>query len=207
MGYRIDDPSFYRELKWSVVNAFQQLGYIRLPVEPSELFEAHGIQTLAYQIAYDSSTSLDDLMMLCKCPSGISFTLTTNEHDCRFIACNLQEAPGRVRFTKLHEAGHLLRGHLQDSVLAEIEANLWAKYAIAPQVLIQELGLTTAEEISQRFGTSLECASNILNQHTNWLRHRHDDEAIDASILDLYARGLLLERRDEKQLKPARILQ
>lgn len=167
MGYRIDDPSFYRELKWSVVNAFQQLGYIRLPVEPSELFEAHGIQTLAYQIAYDSSTSLDDLMMLCKCPSG----------------------------------------HLQDSVLAEIEANLWAKYAIAPQVLIQELGLTTAEEISQRFGTSLECASNILNQHTNWLRHRHDDEAIDASILDLYARGLLLERRDEKQLKPARILQ
>lgn len=207
MGYRISDPSLYQELKWSVVNAFRQLGYIRLPVEPSELFEAHGIQTLAYQIAYDSSASLDDLMMLCRCPSGISFTLTTDEHDYRFIACNLQEAPGRVRFTKLHEAGHLLRGHLRDSELAEIEANFWAKYAIAPQVLIEELGLTTAEEISQHFGTSLECASNILSQHANWLRHRHDDEAIDASILELYARGLLLEGRDEKQPKPAQILQ
>lgn len=79
MGYKISDPQFYQELKWSVVNAFQQLGYIRLSVEPSELFEAHGIQTLAYQIAYDSSASFDDLMMLCKCPSGISFTLTTDE--------------------------------------------------------------------------------------------------------------------------------
>ena len=75
------------------------------------------------------------------------------------------------------------------------------------QVLIEELGLTTIEEISQRFGTSLECASNILNQHANWLRHRHDDEALDASILELYARGLLLERRDEKQADPAQILQ
>lgn len=207
MGYKISDPSFYQELKWSVVDAFRQLGYIRLPVEPSELLEAHGIQTLAYQIAYDPSTSLDDLMMLCKCPSGISFTIAANGRDFRFIGCNLQESPGRVRFTKLHEAGHLLRGHLQDSELAEIEANFWAKYAIAPPVLIEELGLTTAEEISQRFGTSLECASNILNQHANWLRHRHDDEAIDASILELYARGLLLEGRDEKQTEPAQILQ
>lgn len=132
MGYKISDPSFYQELKWSVVDAFRQLGYIRLPVEPSELLEAHGIQTLAYQIAYDPSTSLDDLMMLCKCPSGISFTIAANGRDFRFIGCNLQESPGRVRFTKLHEAGHLLRGHLQDSELAEIEANFWAKYAIAP---------------------------------------------------------------------------
>ena len=103
--------------------------------------------------------------------------------------------------------GHTMRGHLRDSELAEIEANFWAKYAIAPQVLIEELGLTTIEEMSQRFGTSLECASNILNQHANWLRHRHDDEALDASILELYARGLLLERRDEKQADPAQILQ
>ncbi len=47
-----------------------------------------------------------------------------------------------------------MRGHLRDSELAEIEANFWAKYAIAPQVIIEELGLTTIEEISA-IGTSL----------------------------------------------------
>lgn len=55
MGYRISDPSFYQELKWSVVNAFRQLGYIRLPVDPSELLDAHGIQTIPYQIAFNPS--------------------------------------------------------------------------------------------------------------------------------------------------------
>lgn len=190
-----------------MVDAFQQLGYIRLPIDPSELLDAHGIQTIPYQIAFNPSVSLDDLMTLCSCPSGISFTTSANGNDSRYIACNLQENSGRIRFTKLHEMGHTMRGHLRDSELAEIEANFWAKYAIAPQVLIEELGLTTIEEISQRFGTSLECASNILNQHANWLRHRHDDEALDASILELYARGLLLERRDEKQADPAQILQ
>ena len=103
--------------------------------------------------------------------------------------------------------GHTMRGHLRDSELVEIEANFWAKYAIAPQVLIEELGLATIEEISQRFGTSLYCASFIMNQHAFWLRHRHVDEALDASILEFYARGLLLERRDEKQADLAQILQ
>ena len=182
-----------------MVDAFQQLGYIRLPIDSSELLDAHGIQTIPYQIAFNPSVSLDDLMTLCSCPSGISFTISANGNDSRYIACNLQENSGRIRFTKLHEMGHTMRGHLRDSELAEIEANFWAKYAIAPQVLI--------EELAQRFGTSLECASNILNQHANWLRHRHDDEALDASILELYARGLLLERRDEKQADPAQILQ
>ncbi len=188
------------------MNAFQQLGYIRLPVEPSELLETHGIQTLAYQSAYDS-LSVDGLMALCKSPSGISFTLTVNGHDFRFVACNLQEPPGRVRFTKLHEAGHLLRGHLQDSELAEIEANFWAKYAIAPPVLVEELGLTTAEEIVRQFGTSAQCASNILQQHSNWLRHRQEDKAIDNSILELYRRGLLLKQREEEPANLAQIAQ
>jgi len=193
-------------LKQSVVDAFRQLGYIRLPVEPSELLEAHGIQTLAYQSAYDS-LSLDGLMALCKSPSGISFTLTANGCDLRFVACNLQESPGRVRFTKLHEAGHLLRGHLQDSELAEVEANFWAKYAIAPPVLVEELDLTTVEEIVQQFGTSAECATYILQQHSNWLRHRQDDKAIDDSILELYRRGLLLEQREEETAGLTKIAQ
>ncbi len=187
-----------------MVNAFQKLGYIRLPVEPSELMETYGIQALAYQSVYDSS-SLDDLMELCRCPSGLSFTVTENGHDLRYVACNLQETPGRVRFTKLHEIDHLLRGHLQDSELAEIDANLWAKYAIAPPVIIEELGITTADEVAQRFGTSMECASNVLSQHSNWLWHRQNDKDIDASILALYKRGLLLEQREEETANPMQL--
>ena len=198
MGFKINDPTFFHELKQSVVNTFQKLGYIKLPIDPSELLEAHGIQSLAYQVAYDSN-SVNSLPKLCKYPSGISFIITENEHTTRFIACNLQEPPGRVRFTKLHELGHVIRGHLQDSETAEIEANFFARYAIAPPVLVEKLGLTTVEEIAQRFGTSMECASYVFKQYTNWLRHQQDDKEIDDSILELYMRGLLLERKEKKQ--------
>lgn len=205
MGFIVNDPTFYQELKWSVVSAFKKLGYIKIPVDPSELFEAHGIQSLAYQSIYDSS-SLRDLVMLCRCPSGFSFTLTTRGGCQRFVACNLQESPGRVRFTKLHEAGHLLRGHVQGSETAEIEANFWAKYSIAPPVLVETLGLSSVEETARRFGISTECASHIMSQHSNWLRHRQDDKDIDDAILELYHNGLLLERRNDEQTELTQIM-
>lgn len=194
-------------MKRSVADAFQKLGYIRLPVDPSELMDAHGIQLLPYQTVYNAAASLEDLATLCRCPNGLSFTLTENGRNLRFVACNLQENPGRVRFTKLHETGHLLLEHFQDSELAETGANLWAKYAIAPPVLVKELGLTTAEEVAQHFGTSMECAANALKQHSNWLRHRRDDREIDDSILELYKRGLLLEQREEEPVDLMQIMQ
>ena len=197
MGFRIDDPSFYPELKRSVVETFSKLGYIRLPVNPSELFETFGIQCIAFQSAYDSST-IDGLSGLLLCPSGLSFTISNNGNDCQYVACNLQESSGRVRFTKLHEMGHTVRNHLQDSETAEIEANFWAKYAIAPPVLVEELGVTTQEEVVKYFGTSMECASNILKYHDNWRRYRKNDRLIDDEILNLYRRGLLLNRKDKK---------
>lgn len=189
-------------MKRNVADAFQKLGYIRLPVDPSELMDAHGIQLLPYQTVY-----LEDLATLRRCPSGLSFTLTENGRNLCFVACNLQENPGRVRFTKLHETGHLLLEHFQDSELAETGANFFAKYAIAPPVLVEELGLTTVEEIAQHFGTSMECAANALKQHSNWLRHRRDDREIDDSILELYKRGLLLKQREEEPVDLIQIMQ
>lgn len=188
-----------------MVDAFQQLGYIKLPVDPSQLMEAHGIQTLPYQIAYNPSKSWEDMATLCRCPSGLSFVLSADGQDLRFAACNLQEHPGRVRFTKLHETGHLLRGHLRDSELAEIEANLWAKYAIAPSVLIEELNITTVEEVAQCFGTSKRCAANILKLHLNWQRHRHENQEFDDKILELYWRGKLLEQKGEEAVREIKI--
>lgn len=196
MSFRIGDPSFYPELKFSVVETFSKLGYIRLPVNPSELFETFGIQCLAFQAVYDSST-VEGFSNLLFCPSGLSFTISKDNHINKYIACNLQESPGRVRFTKLHEMGHTVRNHLQDSETAEIEANFWAKYAIAPPALVEELGVTTPEEIAKYFGTSMECASNILKYHENWRRYGKNDRTIDDEILNLYRRGLLLERKDK----------
>lgn len=39
----IDDP-MYVTLKWSVVDAYRKLGFIRIPVDPVELMASAGIE-------------------------------------------------------------------------------------------------------------------------------------------------------------------
>ena len=43
------------------------------------------------------------------------------------IYYNDKKDAGRIRFTILHEIGHFVLGHLQQSDLAESEANFFAK--------------------------------------------------------------------------------
>ena len=190
-----------------MVDAFQQLGYIRLPIDPSELLDAHGIQTIPYQIAFNPSVSLDDLMTLCSCPSGISFTISANGNDSRYIACNLKKTQEEFVLPNCMKWDTPCEAISETASLPKSKRISGRNTLSRPKYSSKNSVSRPSREISQRFGTSLECASNILNQHANWLRHRHDDEALDASILELYARGLLLERRDEKQADPAQILQ
>ena len=42
----------------------------------------------------------------------------------------------RIRFTIMHEIGHIVLDHTEHSDLAESEANFFAKYALAPPPLV-----------------------------------------------------------------------
>ena len=71
----------------------------------------------------------------------------------------------------MHENGHIVLDHTEDSELAEAEAKFFAKFALAPPVLIHKLNLKTAYGIASRFKISYEAAEYALLFYKKWLQY------------------------------------
>lgn len=77
----------------------------------------------------------------------------------------------RANMTILHEIGHCVLGHNEDTDpdVAEAEANFFAKYAIAPPPLVHRISPSLPEDIQRYFCISYEAACNVLNYYYKWL--------------------------------------
>lgn len=64
----------------------------------------------------------------------------------------------RQRFTIMHEIGHIELGHKESSAFAEMCANYYAAYSLAPSPLIGLFKCEDYIDVSIRFNISYECA-------------------------------------------------
>lgn len=98
---------------------------------------------------------------------------------------NDKKGYGRINNTIMHEIGHIVLDHTEDSELAEKEVKFFAKFALAPPVLIHKLKPESPEEIADIFEISYEAASNALSYYHKWLRY-DDSEYTDYEEKILY---------------------
>lgn len=77
----------------------------------------------------------------------------------------------RQRFSIMHEIGHILLGHKQESDLARIQANYFAAYALAPSPLIHLYDIEDYIELAETFNISQECAMLCASRYNNWLQY------------------------------------
>ena len=77
----------------------------------------------------------------------------------------------RQRFSIMHEIGHILLGHKQESDLARIQANYFAAYALAPNPLIHLYDVEDYVELAEKFNISKECAMLCASRYNNWLQY------------------------------------
>ena len=75
--------------------------------------------------------------------------------------------------TILHEIGHCVLDHTGHSEHEEDEANFFAKYAIAPPVLVDKIGAECPEDIYNVFDISYEAAVYAYDYYLSWKR-RHN---------------------------------
>ena len=89
-----------------------------------------------------------------------------------YIFYNDRKNYRRCNMTILHEIGHAVLGHTEETNhdIAEAEAAFFAKYAIAPPPLVHKIQSKTAVAISEQFDISLEAAMYARDYYLKWLQ-------------------------------------
>lgn len=162
MAFRLSDNRC-EEIKKIVVDTFVRFNIRCVPISGFEIAKKLGAKV----VPYSSKTEETRRLMMLRSEDGF----TTKYDGEWYVFYNDEKGYGRTNNTLIHESGHIVLDHSQESELAEAEAKFFAKYAIAPPVLIHELGLKNAYEVYNRFDVSLEAAGYSYSYYCKWLTY------------------------------------
>lgn len=173
----------YEEIKRIVVRMFVEYGVSCVPINGFEIAYKMGVKVIPY-----SAFSPDKRWLLIKkSEDGFSVERTNGQW---FIFYNDEKDYGRMNHTIMHEIGHIVLDHSEDSELAEKEVNFFAKYALTPPVLIHKLKLDNPESISQTFEVSYEAACYAYSYYQKWLKFGGMDyTAYECQLLRLFGQA------------------
>lgn len=153
----------YEEIKRIVVDVFIEYGVSCVPVSGFELATKMGVKV----IPYSSFAFSKRLIILKKSEDGFCVEKTPGEW---YIYYNDEKDYGRINNTIMHEIGHIVLDHSEDSELAEKEVKFFAKYALVPPVLVYKLQLDDARSIADIFEVSYKAAEYALSYYRKWLQ-------------------------------------
>jgi Zn-dependent peptidase ImmA (M78 family) len=172
----------YEEIKETVVEMFEEYGVSCVPINGFEIANKMGVKVIPYsafpaRVRYlMEKYSIDGFSVLRDTGEWYIYYNDDDEHDY-----------GRINNTIMHEVAHIVLDHTEDSELAEAEVRFFAKYALAPPVLIHKLKLETAESIADIFEISFEAAGYALAYYQKWLNYGgHDYKDYEIRMLRLF---------------------
>lgn len=154
----------YEEIKRIIVNLFVKYGISCVPVSGFELATKMGVKVIPYSAIHYSKRHL----LLKKSEDGFCVEKTPGEW---FIYYNDEKDYGRINHTIMHEIGHIVLDHSEDSELAEKEVRFFAKYALVPPVLVHKFKLIDPCSIADVFDVSFEAAGYALSYYKKWLQY------------------------------------
>ena len=125
-----------------------------------------------------------------------------NEQDQEILFYNNQKPKTHIRFSILHELGHVVNGHSfafeseERAKVKEIETNFFAAQLLMPEQLIREFqrrGVTISKEfLMKTFVVSKEAAEKRLTtlRKINWNRRSFEEKQFDEGIVLKYSEFL-----------------
>lgn len=162
-GFKLSDER-YEEIKEIIVDMFETYHVSCVPISGFEIATRMGIKVVPYSALEKRIRRL----ILKKGEDGVTglncgeYTIYYNDN---------MPTYGRINNTIMHEIGHIVLGHLEESELAEAEARFFAKYALAPPPLIHKLKLTSPDEIEKIFEISYEAAYYAYDYYQKWISY------------------------------------
>lgn len=153
--------SDYEEIEECVADMYEDLGYADLPVDVFALCDLLKIKLVKYsELKPEAYACIDDL-------SKDGFMIFDYNNSCYKIYYNDDMLYERIRFTIMHEIGHIMLGHKKHSVENEQKANAFARIALAPLGMIYVLRLKDVYEVADAFDISIDFSEHVVNHYNN----------------------------------------
>lgn len=154
----------YNDICIAVLEVFRECNIHSFPFRCSTLLEHYGYKIFSYSQIQEMNSELYDI---CVRYSDDAFHDQRN----RLILYNQAMISTRIRFTLMHELGHVILKHHGESEQQESEANTFAGLILAPRMAIHYSRFRTAEDISSVFNISYEAAQCALRDYYQWYDH------------------------------------
>lgn len=157
--------SVYEYIKEEVIDLFIRYDIQCIPISGFELAAKMGIVL----VPYSALSTAKKLAAQKVSPDGFYWEPGDGKE---YIFYNDQMSYERCNMTILHEIGHAVLGHLEDTdpEEAESEAAFFAKYAVAPPPLIYKVQPESPEELAEVFCISFEASWYAWKYYCNWKR-------------------------------------
>ena len=169
----------YEEIKSLVADLFERINLNGLPISAFEVAARLNCHVVPYKAWPDRADEI-----AAKQKDGVSFVLNGET----YILYNDAKTFQRQNWTIMHEVAHRFIGHAEASLVAEREADFFAKYALIPPPLVNKLGITSPGEIQKYFIVSNEAARNGMEYYQKWLRqHTSGFTLTEERILRLFS--------------------
>jgi Predicted Zn peptidase len=142
----------YDKIKYTVFSVYEKCGIHRLPFDCILTINQMGYECRKYSDL--TGSKLDACMALSNDACTIADVIYYND----------KKSHRRVRFSLMHELGHLAL-----ETEEEAEANLFSSNILCPSMALHYSRLKNIREISNLFNISLECAKYARETYEKWI--------------------------------------
>lgn len=155
----------YTKIERAVVDLYIKQDVHSLPIEPFSIIKNKGYALIPFSKfkPYNRTNCIDE--------DNDAFSFYDPKTKTQIIVYNDEKPLNRIRFTLMHEVGHIELGHKCESDLARKMADYYAGYALAPSPLIGKYASENNFDISSKFWVSSECAEVCSRRYQNWKQH------------------------------------
>ncbi len=115
------------------------------------------------------------------------FSFIDSENGRRIICYDDSRNEARIRFTIMHEIGHILLQHREESDLARKMADYFAAYSLAPSPLMDHYHCDDYIDVIDTFDVSQDCAFYCFQRFNNWLHYGGGIKPYEKDLLYLFS--------------------
>lgn len=156
----------YEYIKQTVIDTYLEYDVKCIPISAFELAVKMGIKLIPYSALSESKKEAAREF------SMDGFSTEKNNGDWITFYNDEGNSYERINRTIMHEIGHFSLGHTGEvSDEEEMEANFFAKYALAPPPLVHRLSVINKKSIKEAFDISWEAAGYAMRYYEKWLNY------------------------------------